>query len=181
MLPTDELKNEHRVIERMLRVVSAAADRVRTGDSVDAKLFADAVDFFKNFADKCHHGKEESLLFERMIQRGMPREQGPIAVMLVEHEEGRAHVRRISEISSSELSKRNMLEMVEHIRSYVRLLYAHIQKEDAVLYPMADKMFSKKDQEDLERAFKKVEESVTGSGAHERYHRMVESWERSLK
>lgn len=178
MKPTDDLMNEHRVIERMLAVVSKATDRLERGEEVDKAVFEDAVDFFKNFADRCHHGKEEKLLFEKMMERGVSGEVGPIAVMLREHEDGRAHVRRIADLSSKKLDKKNSQELIHHARGYVELLSQHIQKEDNILYPMANQILTSEDQKELEKGFEEVEEKVMGPGVHERYHDMIERWEK---
>jgi len=180
MKPTEDLKNEHRVIERMLAVVSIAADRLNAGQEVDSDVFVGAADFFKNFADKCHHGKEEKLLFKKMIERGMSGEVGPSAVMLREHEDGRAHVRKIAEISAKKLDKKTKMELIRHAKAYVELLGQHIQKEDNVLYPMANQMLSSSDQKELEEGFEEVEEKIMGPGVHERYHHMIEEWEEKL-
>jgi hemerythrin-like domain-containing protein len=178
MLPTDELMNEHRVIERMLGIVSSACDRTEDGQIVERELFVAAADFFKNFADKCHHGKEEKLLFERMQARGVSGEVGPIAVMLREHQDGRAHVKKITELSGQKLSKKTMDELIKASRSYVDLLSKHIQKEDNILYPLANQILTEEDQEELERGFEAVEEKIMGLGVHEKYHHMIEEWEK---
>jgi hemerythrin-like domain-containing protein len=180
MKPTEDLMNEHRVIERMLAVVSVAADRLNAGQDVDSAVFAGAADFFKNFADRCHHGKEEKLLFKKMMERGVSGEVGPIAVMLREHEDGRAHVRRITELSAKKLDKKAKTELIRHTRAYVELLGQHIQKEDNILYPMANQILTSEDQEELEKGFEEVEEKVMGPGVHERYHHMIEEWEEKL-
>ena len=133
------------------------------------------VDFFRNFADRCHHAKEEDLLFVRMGERGMPAEGGPIAVMLMEHDEGRRHVKAVAEAltrarsgyASAIASVRGSLE------SYARLLRAHIDKEDNVLYPMADRLFAAEDQRWLAEAFDRVEAEEMGEGIHEKYHQMA--------
>ncbi len=177
MQPTEELKHEHRVIERMLGVVSKACDRLEEGKEVDPALFVGAADFFKNFADKCHHSKEEKLLFARLQERGMSGEAGPIAVMLHEHEDGRAHVRKIAELSEKKLTGKAKDELIEHARGYVDLLSQHIQKEDNILYPMGDQILTEQDQEELEKGFEDVEEKIMGPGVHEKYHKMIEKWE----
>lgn len=178
MKPTEELKDEHRLIERMLGIVASAADRVDRGQEVDPELFRGAAEFFREFADKCHHAKEERLLFEKMVERGMPSESGPIAVMLHEHEDGRAHVRSIGELAKEKQGESVRRELVRHLREYVDLLTQHIQKEDSILYPMADDLLTPEDIEFLEEGFREVEEKVVGPGVHERYHRMIEEWER---
>lgn len=178
MKPTDDLMNEHRVIERMLGIVSVACDRMEQGKEVDRELFVGAADFFKNFADKCHHSKEEKLLFEKMQARGVSGEVGPIAVMLREHQDGRAHVKKIAEISGHALSKRSKEELARAGRSYVDLLSKHIQKEDNILYPLANQILTEEDQEELKRGFEQVEEKVMGPGVHEKYHHMIEELEK---
>ena len=177
---TEELMEEHRVIERMLNIVGRACDRLEQGGEVDREVFAGAAEFFRNFADKCHHGKEESLLFEKMVERGMSKTQGPIAVMLSEHDTGRAHVRQIAQLSGRTLYKESKEDLVKHGRAYVGLLSAHIQKEDGILYPMADRILTEDDQRFLERGFEDVEEKIMGPGVHEKYHKMIEEWEEKL-
>jgi len=181
MLPTEDLMNEHRVIERMLGVVDRACDRIERGQEVDQELFVNAADFFRNFADKCHHGKEESLLFQKMQERGVSGEVGPIAVMLREHQDGRAHVKKMTELSAAKMSEKTKGGLVKASRSYVDLLSKHIQKEDNILYPMANQILTKDDQEELLKGFEEVEEKVMGPGVHERYHRMIEEWEKKYK
>jgi len=178
MKPTGDLMREHRVIERMLAVVTKAADRLNAGEEVDRDVFVASVDFFKNFADKCHHSKEEKLLFVKMMERGLSGEVGPIAVMLREHEDGRRHVRGIADLSSEVMSERTRPDLVREVRAYVDLLGPHIQKEDNVLYPLADQILTSEDQRELERGFEEVEEKVMGPGVHERYHHMIEELER---
>jgi len=179
--PTDELMDEHRAIERMLKVVSIASDRLESGQQVDKQIFIDASDFFRNFADKCHHAKEEKLLFEKMMERGVSGEVGPIAVMLREHEDGRAHVRRIADLSNKKLDGKGSRELVSQTRGYVDLLSQHIMKEDNVLYPMANQILTSQDQKDLEKGFAQVEEKVMGPGVHEKYQEMIERWEKKLR
>ena len=178
MKPTEELMKEHRVIERMLAVVSKAADRLEAGQEVDRDVFVGAVDFLKNFADKCNHGKEEKLLFVKMVERGVSGEVGPIAVMLREHEDGRAHVRMIAELSAKEIEDRSRPDLVKHLKAHVSLLGQHIQKEDKVLYQMANQILTSDDQKDLAKGFQEVEEKVMGPGVHERHHHMIEELEK---
>ena len=100
---------------------------------------ADFGRFFREFADKCHHGKEEDSLFMRMIEHGFHRDMGPIAVMLAEHGAGRQEVKRLLEIGSGygPLSSLERSSVIEHASQFVPLLYGHIQKENNILYPMA--------------------------------------------
>ena len=93
MKPIDILSNEHRVIEVVLDALERLADESRKSRKLELEPAKNALKFIRNFADRCHHGKEEDLLFTKIYERGMPRGVGPVAVMLDEHELGRRYVR----------------------------------------------------------------------------------------
>jgi len=177
--PTDILKQEHRLIERMLRVVETVATRLEGSQKVNPSDIERIIDFIRNFADKCHHGKEEDLYFVRIHQRGVPKEGGPIGVMLMEHDQGRGFVRQMAE--HLEDYRRGVTTgataIAEGAWGYVNLLREHIQKEDHILYPMGDRVLSSEDQQELLTRFQEVEEKLMGPGVHEAYHRLVEELE----
>ncbi|MGE5623751.1 MAG: hemerythrin domain-containing protein [Methanocella sp.] len=182
MRPTETLKHEHRVIEKMLDVVEATAGRLQSGRVVDAEIFAQAADFFRSFADRCHHGKEERHLFTKLVEKGLPRESGPIAVMLAEHDQGRAHVRTLAEAAARlEAGDQTATAgLLRHALAYVELLRAHIQKEDRILFPLADRVLSEAEQEALAETFDRVEAEEMGEGVHERYHHLVHELEHQV-
>lgn len=136
----ETLMNEHRTIERVLdALVAFAEDTVRRGTTEKEEL-ARFVKFVREFADASHHGKEEDILFKAMVDSGFPRNGGPIAVMLHEHEEGRAAVRILRDRAEQPAgwSDADRQEIADVGRGYSAMLHAHIHKEDAVLYPMAE-------------------------------------------
>jgi hemerythrin-like domain-containing protein len=179
---TEVLKEEHRAIERMLAVLETAAQRLETGERVRPGLFREAVDFVRNFADKCHHGKEEAILFPRLEERGVPKEGGPLGMMLHEHDAGREYIRTIDgAIAAYEEGDEAAARVIaENVRGYVGLLVEHIWKEENVLFPMADQVLSPGDQRELEERFEQVETEVMGPGVHERYHELLERAEREI-
>jgi hemerythrin-like domain-containing protein len=171
MKPTDVLMQEHRVIELVLSCLDRMADNCDAGHSLDVEAARQALDFFRVFADQCHHGKEEDLLFPFMEAKGFSREQGPTGVMLHEHELGRRHVRgmadALNEFSLGDLSGK--LVFVEHARAFSALLRQHIQKEDHCLFRMADQALSDLEQDELSKSFNAVENEQLGRETHERY------------
>lgn len=136
---TSRLREEH---EHILEVADALAALVKAaGDGRwDFDAFADCVTFIRLFADACHHGKEEDLLFPELEQLGMPRQQGPIAVMLHEHQQGRAFARHMADAldgaRAGDAQARATLRNAA--AGYVNLIRNHIHKEDNVLFQMAD-------------------------------------------
>ena len=109
------------------------------------------MEFIKTFADTCHHGKEEDILFVAMENAGIPRDTGPIGVMLREHEMGRSYVRDMSEAVEKYKTSEPMYssQFAENAEKYIELLTQHIDKEDNILYPMADMQLSEEKQRDL--------------------------------
>lgn len=176
--PTEDLKNEHGVIVKMLRVMGKASANLLDGKEVDPELWKGALEFLQNFVDRCHHTKEEKHLFPTMMERGVSGEVGPISVMMREHEDGRAHVRRLRELNEAAPGKRNSEDIARTVQAYVDLLTRHISKEDGVLFPLADQVLTPDDQKELEEKFEDVEQKVMGPGVHEKYHHMIEDWEK---
>ncbi|GEJ57007.1 hemerythrin domain-containing protein [Anaeromyxobacter diazotrophicus] len=146
----ETLMTEHRLIERAIGALAGFADEVRRKDGDDKEELARFVTFLREFADTHHHGKEEDILFAAMVEAGFPRHGGPVAVMLMEHEAGRAHIRALAELAAQQApwSPDDRQRLADAAHGYGNLLRAHIHKEDAVLYPMAEQRLP---QESLER------------------------------
>jgi hemerythrin-like domain-containing protein len=159
---------EHELILEALDALEKRVAAIQTGAAPDRVYFEKAVAFLRGFADKCHHGKEEDLLFKRMAERGIPVQGGPIAVMLSEHQAGRAFIRGIAE-GAAKLGTDPVAttQIAENARGYVDLLRAHIGKENNILFPMADRVFGPEDQAHLAKEFERFEARETGAGVHE--------------
>jgi hemerythrin-like domain-containing protein len=147
--PTEVLREEHRVILRALSVLEAAAARLASGRPLPEGWWPEIIAWLRAFADKNHHAKEESSLFPAMVKAGVPSDGGPIGVMLEEHQRGRALVRAME---AGEPAAR-----AAKAREYVTLLREHIDKENGVLFPLADAVLDEAAQRALQREFDAVE------------------------
>lgn len=176
MKATEELKNEHQGIELMLRVLQAVAKRFERGDAVPAGHLDGIMEFLTIFVDRCHHGKEEEFLFPAMEAAGVPREGGPIGVMLSEHEQGRALISRIKEALARHASgeKQAAADSAAAIYQYVDLLTRHIAKENSVLFPLADSRLDAGRDNQLFEDFERLERERIGIGKHEAFHRLLD-------
>ena len=173
MKATEILASEHRVIEQVLECLEKMADRCAVLGVVDAESATKAIDFFRHFADHCHHGKEEQHLFPLLETRGFPRETGPTGVMLTEHEQGRRILRGLADAVEGAAAGETMAaeRFVANAQAYINLLREHIRKEDERLFVMADHALSHEDQEGLLESFARVESEEMGQGTHEKYLR----------
>lgn len=179
MKPTAELSHEHRDILRMIKTLGRIADRLAAGAAVDPNDLDHSVEYIRGFADECHHAKEEGYLFPEMEKAGIPREGGPIGVMLAEHVRGRefaaAMAAAIPGIRGGDRSAAGAF--VAQARGYGELLTQHIYKEDHILYPMADARLTPGQQASLQAAFADVERNIMGAGRHEEFRRLLERLE----
>jgi hemerythrin-like domain-containing protein len=166
---TEILSREHRLIEKVLGALDAAASEAERGQVAEPARLAELLAFLREFADRCHHGKEEDILFRRLGERGLGPEHGPVAVMLYEHELGRSHIRDMGEALPEIGTEAGRLRFARAARAYVTLLTGHIMKEDNILFPMADQVLSEEDQRDLTAAYGQVDPAVMGEQAYERH------------
>ena len=153
--PVNVLRAEHQIILRVVRVLAMLMDRFeQAGEFTEAPL-AKCVEFIRLFADACHHGKEEDLLFPVLESRGIPRDGGPIGVMLYEHNVARGLTKdmagALADARTGDPAAR--IRFLQAARQYIDLLTNHIFKEDNVLFDMGDRMMNPDDQRSLTTQF----------------------------
>jgi hemerythrin-like domain-containing protein len=175
MKPTEILMYEHTIVLKMLEGAERLVQTFELTHKIDAGKIEKIIDFSLNFTDGYHHAKEEKHFFPRLQERGMSKEQGPIAVMLHEHRMGREFIRSLEQtLNDHKLGKIDAAgKVVQTLRNYNELLRTHIAKENNVLFPMSGRYLTPEDQSSLERAFHDLEEQKTIKGEHERFHRMA--------
>jgi hemerythrin-like domain-containing protein len=179
---TDILMNEHRVIERVLDALEIATRALERGAAVRPGFFLEAADFIAGFADGCHHMKEEGVLFEAMVSAGMPPQGGPIAVMLMEHEQGRQFTRGLRDgVKKWEDGDVGRRMVISNAKSYVALLRDHIMKEDEVLFPMAAQMIAPAQEAQVLRDYTRVAEAASCDLSTGRYIALAERLEKEAQ
>ncbi len=154
------MMEEHKYIKRMLVVVRKASIKVMQEDKINYDDFEKIISFVRNYADAHHHAKEEKILFTRMVD-----EMGDIADivvkhgMLVEHDLGRLFIRDLEEAlarvkNGDEDSK---VDVIANAVSYTHLLNRHIDKEDKVTYPFAQRGLTKTSFDKIDEECEKYE------------------------
>jgi hemerythrin-like domain-containing protein len=170
------LMGEHRLIEQALGSLETYGGLVRGGAPAEREVVGGYAAFFRGFADTCHHGKEEDILFRRMVARGFPQQAGPLAVMLHEHELGRRHVAGLHALSEGPgaLTAPEASVLLGHADAYVPLLRQHIQKEDLILYPLALQVLDGGELDAMNTAFEAFEARLEADGSADRLRSLLE-------
>ena len=162
-MPVTELSAEHGVIQKVVAGLSVLEARLSGGGSVDPALLRRIVEFLREYADRLHHGKEESLLFPALEQRGVPAHGCPVGVLFAEHKKGRSLVAEFTEAIEAYASGADgsVTGLAAAMRALAELYPAHIWKEDYLLFPMSEKVLRKEDLTELAAQFAEVNR-VTG-------------------
>ncbi len=173
----DILMEEHRLIERVMKILTVAAEQIE----VDYETFEKIIDFIRNYADKFHHAKEEGELFPLIENKGIPKNGGPIGMMLHEHDQGRNYVKSMEDslIKYKEGDKSQSNVISRNALDFVDLLEAHIRKEDNILYPMSSRVLSNQDKISLAQRFKDIE-TKEWVGITEKYQKTVNDLEKKF-
>ncbi|MCS7141155.1 MAG: hemerythrin domain-containing protein [Candidatus Nitrosocaldus sp.] len=173
MSATSGLRRDHEVIMKVLSAMDLLRMLLRQGREVPVDIIRDTIDFAKNFTDRCHHGKEEDVLFPALNAAGMPRDEGPIAVMLREHRQGREILERIEGALARYMQGSSSIdEVMGGIEDYTMLMQHHIFKENNILFNMADMVLAGR-RDELNQGYSRIEREVMRE-RHGYYERMAD-------
>jgi hemerythrin-like domain-containing protein len=132
------MMNEHEQILGVLEALEQFVADVRQTPEAQLELER-FVTFIREYADERHHGKEEQVLFAAMARNGFPPEQGPVGMMLLEHQEMRGFVSELRALARQDAawSDADRERVRDSAERYISMLREHIMKENEMLYPMA--------------------------------------------
>lgn len=172
---THNLEYDHIYILKLTEVMEKMAERTE----IDPVYVEEVTDLIRNFADGLHHAKEEKLLFPMMVGKGFSIENGPIAVMLSEHNQGREYVKKMLEgvrlLKNGDYSATSIIR--EAMLEYAVLLQNHIAKENNILFRMAENLMSASEEDRIYTDFKHIdkgeEKGIALSDYIERVNRLT--------
>ncbi len=159
MLPIALLMIEHRLIERMIDVVRKEVERIERGEAIDPVFIDSVIDFITTYADRCHHGKEEDILFRDLAEKTLTtRERELMSDLIEDHHSGRKNAAEL--IAAKERYARGEQDqaasILERLKFFVRFYPKHIEKEDQHLFMPVMKYFNEEEKQAMlneERAF----------------------------
>ena len=159
MGPLHNLKHEHRVIERALHALDGVSIRLEWGDHVPYDVLSQLVDFIDVFADRYHHGREEECLFPVLALKGIPYHGGPLQAIEQQHEIERDLTAEMERAIKSfrEDDPESRRHFVEAARRYSQHLIRHMEREESILFRLADEILDDEDKTALAEAFKQAE------------------------
>lgn len=155
--PTDILREEHQSVLGKLAALEAVIAHLEGKQEGQAKL-RELTSFFST-EFWVHFTKEEEALFPE-IEKFLPRNMGPIGVMLMEHEELRNTNAKLQQATDGYLKDPANAGHSSAVRTlgtrFVESLRDHIHKEDNILFAMADMHLDETQIERVNKLFDKI-------------------------
>jgi hemerythrin-like domain-containing protein len=179
MKPFGPLTHEHRLIERMMKLTRDELTRIKQCGEINADFVAAIIDFFGDYADRLHHGKEEDILFLPLSERNLSDEHRQLLdELLAEHSLGRDLIERMRQAHQQlTTGGAQAVEQLRQPMQHLMDMYAgHIDKEDNRFFRSVMKYFSEDEQEEMLEAFEEFDRKVM----HEKYTELTEHWENDL-
>jgi hemerythrin-like domain-containing protein len=170
MEATLTLQTEHNAVLYVLDQLGQAAGAAAAGRPVPKDVFSDIEEVFRVFVDRCHHAKEETVLFPLLGATGLPQ------TLEAEH----AHGRQLVQAYATAVALYNPGDSItgtalqRAATAYAEMLRGHIARETAELFPAIERELPSQD-EALVEAFERIENERIGAGTHERLHGMIET------
>lgn len=179
VMPIGPLMIEHRLIERMIEVMKEEIVLIEKEGKIDPEFIGMAVDFIRTYADRCHHGKEEDILFRELGFKRLSHDHKRIMEELIEeHRWGRKVTGRLVEANTRYVqgNREALSSVVDSIRTLVEFYPRHIEKEDKHFFIPCMDYFSEAEKE----AMLKEEYEFDKNLIHEKYRTIVIAAEKIL-
>lgn len=176
MMPVGPLMIEHRLIERMIAILANHVQTVETAEQIDLALIRQGIEFLRRYADHCHHGKEEDLLFTALKQKDIAvKHQRILDELMEEHAIARETVKNLALASdnASQGDHRAYHEIVKLVKKIASLYPAHIEKEDQQFFLPIMSYFSQSEKDLMLKDFAYFDKNLI----HEHYKLLVEGLE----
>jgi hemerythrin-like domain-containing protein len=173
MKPIAPLMIEHRLIEKMVDVLKKELTEVNGGKKPDTRLIYAAVDFFRTYADRTHHGKEEDILFRDLSAKPLMDEHKKIvAELMEEHVLARKNVLGLydANVRYEKGDSSAVSDISSAIKNLTELYPEHIEKEDRRFFIPAMDYFSEEEQVKMLREFYLFDRNMI----HEKYKKVVD-------
>ncbi|MBN2034569.1 MAG: hemerythrin domain-containing protein [Deltaproteobacteria bacterium] len=173
MMPVGPMMIEHRLIERMIKVMDSKMVEMKTEGKADMAFIETAVDFIRTYADRCHHGKEEDILFRELKKKTISQEHHKIMEELIEeHRQGRKVTSKLVEANERYMAgdSKALDEIIESMQTLVAFYPRHIEKEDKHFFIPVMKYFNKDEKDAMLKEGYEFDQGLI----HEKYRQIVE-------
>ncbi len=179
MLPVDVLISEHRLILHAVSVLKKEQQKIAASGKVDPNFIIAAVDFFRTYADRYHHGKEEGIMFNALYKRKLSEaDAAMLRELILEHAAARRAVTILEKQKTSYVDGQAdaLSGILESLNTLIELYPAHIEKEDKHFFLPSMTYFTEREQQEMLQKFLEYNQAFTDN----HYKLAIETLERGI-
>ncbi len=177
IMPVGPLMKEHRLIERLIALLEKEIQSLQSGKAVDIPFIKGTADFIKAYADECHHGKEEDILFRELAKKELSVKHRQIMdELIIEHKYGRKTLKELiaAEEKYEKGEKSAKSEVLGRLKALAAFYPTHIEKEDKHFFLPCMDYFSRKEKDEVLEEFREFDQDLI----HKKYKQIVEQMEK---
>ena len=164
MRPEDNLREDHGRIMKLFAAWQKMLGKLEQPKQSRQEAFAECINLVETFIDKCHHGKEDEILFPAMESSKRPEVTSLIEDLRSEHKTGRSMLEAIKlEFKAFPQPNGSAEKLIQLCEGYIDLFRKHIRRENAKLLPLLEKCMSAGTREQIADHFEQYEQKTIGS------------------
>ncbi|MFX3623423.1 MAG: hemerythrin domain-containing protein [Ectobacillus sp.] len=155
----EQLMQEHRMLVVQKEALLHLAAPIERGEDISYEevllcLCYKVQEFYKSFMK--HTAKEEAFLYP-LLAKCLGTEAGPVAVMELEHEQVAFHLTTFlnhAKNACDPIPKAEAKSLVYHLAEMADILNGHFEKEETIIFPLAEQLLTEEDKADIEKCIK---------------------------
>ena len=175
MTPTENLINEHKKINELLDIMSKIALKIKSKDVFYPNDVEEVVKYLINIIENSHHGKEDDVFYPELISSGIPKETAPLSIINYEHLISVNYLKDISScVENCKIGNDFSGELLaDSLTNYVIAIKNHIQREEEIVFPIANEVFSIEKQNDILQRFEIIEQKYISNSFNDQFDKLL--------
>ena len=175
MTPTENLINEHKKINELLDIMSKIALKIKSKDVFYPNDVEEIVKYLINLIENSHHGKEDDVFYPELISSGIPKETAPLSIINYEHVISERYLKDISScVVNCKIGNDFSGELLaDSLRNYVIAIKNHIQREEEIIFPIANEVFSVEKQNEILQRFDVIEQKYFSISFNDQFNKLL--------
>jgi hemerythrin-like domain-containing protein len=175
MKPTDNLIIEHREISELLNIMSIIAENIKSKDVFYPNDVEEIINYLIIILDKSHQGKEDGVLYPELILSGIPKETAPLSIINYEHNLAKHYLNDINScVVNCKIGNDFSGELLaDSLTNYVIVIQNHIQREEEIVFPLANEVLSDEKQNEISQKFEDIEQKNMAHNFADHFNKLL--------
>jgi len=175
MTPTENLIKEHKEINELLEIMSKIAAKIKSKDVFYPTDVEEIIDYLIIIIDKSHQGKEDEVFYPELISTGISKETEPLSIINYEHVLAKRYLKEISScVVNCKIGNDFSGDLLaDSLTNYVIVIQNHIKREEEIVFPIANEVFSTEKQNEILQRFEVIDQKNITHSFLERFNKLL--------